>query len=130
MVINQSIPQVYSPTRATLLSGRHVIHTGVYDPMNGGSKDLPLQFTLWPAFMKDLGYSTHAARWARDETGVWGMQPRTLLVRVRKVCSMGTRDSQASPITLDTVLCAHDKYAHAYGECSNVSRKHVLNQTF
>eukprot|EP01052_Picozoa_sp_SAG31_P019747 SAG31_NODE_1453_length_8285_cov_11.761544_8_plen_130_part_00 len=46
------VQPVCSPTRATILSGRHVIHTGVYDPMNGGSGDLPLQFTLWPEFMK------------------------------------------------------------------------------
>jgi arylsulfatase B len=82
---NYYVQPVCSPTRATILSGRHVIHTGVYDPMNGGSGDLPLQFTLWPGFMKvrvlpclpqnaepipvwllpvrsaqDLGYSTHA----------------------------------------------------------------------
>jgi hypothetical protein len=54
------VQPVCSPTRATILTGRHVIHTGVYDPMNGASGDLPLQFTLWPGFMKDLGYSTHA----------------------------------------------------------------------
>jgi arylsulfatase A-like enzyme len=58
---NYYVQPVCSPTRATILSGRHVIHTGVYDPMNGGSGDLPLQFSLWPQFMKaDFGYATHA----------------------------------------------------------------------
>ena len=33
---------VCSPTRATIMTGRHVIHTGVYDPMNGGTGDLCL----------------------------------------------------------------------------------------
>lgn len=54
------VQPVCSPTRATILSGRHVIHTGVYDPMNGGTGVLPLQFTLWPAFMRELGFATHA----------------------------------------------------------------------
>ena len=50
---------VCSPTRATILTGRHVIHTGVYDPMNGGSGDLSLNFTLLPQHLATLGYSCH-----------------------------------------------------------------------
>ena len=42
--------------RATLMSARHVIHTGVYDPMNGGSGDLSLNFTLLPEQLKAIGY--------------------------------------------------------------------------
>ena len=38
------------------MTGRHVIHTGVYDPMNGGSGDLSLNFSLWPEHMNTLGY--------------------------------------------------------------------------
>ena len=54
MLQHYYVQPVCSPTRATILSGRHVIHTGVYDPMNGNSGDLPLQFTLWPGYMRDL----------------------------------------------------------------------------
>jgi arylsulfatase A-like enzyme len=53
------VQPVCSPTRATVLTGRHVIHTGVFDPMNGGSGDLSLNFTLVPAYLKRLNYSTH-----------------------------------------------------------------------
>jgi arylsulfatase A-like enzyme len=41
------------------MTGRHVIHTGVYDPMNGGSGDLSLNFTLLPSYLKKANYSTH-----------------------------------------------------------------------
>ena len=41
------------------MTGRHVIHTGVYDPMNGGSGDLSLNFTLLPQHLTALGYSCH-----------------------------------------------------------------------
>jgi hypothetical protein len=37
-----------------------VIHTGVYDPMNGGDGDLSLNFSLWSNGFQKLGYSTHA----------------------------------------------------------------------
>jgi arylsulfatase A-like enzyme len=50
---------VCSPTRATIMTGRHVIHTGVYDPMNGGTGDLSLNFTLLPQYLKSVGYDTH-----------------------------------------------------------------------
>eukprot|EP00037_Helgoeca_nana_P029575 m.354720 g.354720 ORF g.354720 m.354720 type:complete len:600 (+) comp28002_c0_seq38:18-1817(+) len=54
------VQPVCSPTRATFATGRHVIHTGVYDPMNGGSGDLSLNFSLWSNGFQKLGYSTHA----------------------------------------------------------------------
>jgi len=53
------VQPVCSPTRATIMTGRHVIHTGVYDPMNGGSGDLSLNFTLLPEHLSKKGYSTH-----------------------------------------------------------------------
>eukprot|EP00038_Savillea_parva_P024452 m.44021 g.44021 ORF g.44021 m.44021 type:complete len:713 (-) comp6481_c0_seq1:101-2239(-) len=54
------VQPVCSPTRATFATGRHVIHTGVYDPMNGGSGVLSRNFSLWSNGFKALGYSTHA----------------------------------------------------------------------
>ena len=59
MLSQYYVQPVCSPTRATILTGRHVIHTGVYDPMNGGSGDLSLNFTLLPQHMADLGYASH-----------------------------------------------------------------------
>jgi hypothetical protein len=37
-----------------------VIHTGVYDPMNGGSGDLSLNFSLWGQGFQKLNYTTAA----------------------------------------------------------------------
>lgn len=54
------VQPVCSPTRATFATGRHVIHTGVYDPMNGGSGDLSLNFSLWSDGFQAIGYQTHA----------------------------------------------------------------------
>ena len=59
MLSSYYVQPVCSPTRATILSGRHVIHTGVYDPMNGGSGDLSLNFTLLPQHLGALGYTCH-----------------------------------------------------------------------
>jgi len=55
---NYYLQPVCSPTRATLLSGRHVIHTGIYNPL-GGNGRLNRSFTLIPTYMKMLGYSAH-----------------------------------------------------------------------
>lgn len=57
---NYHIQPVCSPTRATILSGRHVIHTGIYMPFaQGTALRLHLNYTLLPKYLKGLGYSTH-----------------------------------------------------------------------
>lgn len=48
-----------SPTRASLLTGRHVINTGVYSVLHAHDV-LSSNFTLLPQFLSDLGYSCHA----------------------------------------------------------------------
>ncbi len=46
-------PSVCSPTRACILSGRHVIHTGLYMPINAGNNvRLGLDYTLLPEYLK------------------------------------------------------------------------------
>ena len=60
---NYHIQPVCSPTRSTILSGRHVIHTGLYMPFAQGTNlRLSLNYTLLPAFLKKIGYSTHMVR--------------------------------------------------------------------
>ena len=55
-----------SPTRATLLTGRHVIHTGIYghphgQPYGPGNTFAVLtQFTMLPEWLRELGYESHA----------------------------------------------------------------------
>ena len=57
---NYHIQPVCSPTRSTILSGRHVIHTGLFMPFGQGTNlRLPLNYTLLPSFLKKVGYSTH-----------------------------------------------------------------------
>ena len=54
---------VCSPTRATLMTGRHAIHHGVYLPFDhgNGASHLNLSFTLLPAYLKAAAnYSTRA----------------------------------------------------------------------
>ncbi len=52
---------VCTPTRASLLSGRHAIHHGIYMPFDrGDARRLNLSYTLLPAALKPLGYNTHA----------------------------------------------------------------------
>ena len=53
---------VCSPTRASMLSGRHSIHTGIYMPFDGGvtNEALDAKFTLLPRYLKRAAnYSTH-----------------------------------------------------------------------
>eukprot|EP00947_MAST-08B_sp_MAST-8B-sp1_P001692 g1692.t1 len=50
---------VCSPTRTSIMSGRHVIHTGIYMPFEQGTAyHLDLNYTLLPGYMKKLGYDT------------------------------------------------------------------------
>jgi len=52
---------VCSPTRASLLSGRHAIHHGIYMPFSQGSAlRLNLSYTLLPRYLQRHGYTTHA----------------------------------------------------------------------
>jgi len=53
---------VCSPTRASIMSGRHVVHTGIYMPFDGGvtNEALDARFTLLPRYLKRAAnYSTH-----------------------------------------------------------------------
>lgn len=54
---------VCSPTRASILSARHVIHTGIYMPFDHGvtNEHLNVSYTLLPSYLKRCcGYATHA----------------------------------------------------------------------
>ena len=56
------VQPVCSPTRSSLLTGRHVIHSGIYDPDcgQGTTNAVPTEFTMLPVHLKQLGYETHA----------------------------------------------------------------------
>ena len=56
---------VCSPTRASIMSGRHAIHHGIYMPFARGSPNrLGLNYTLLPQFLQRLGYATLlAGKW-------------------------------------------------------------------
>merc|ERR1712159_401754 len=57
---NYYVQPVCTPTRSSLLSGRHVIHTGIYMPFaQGTALRLHLNYTLLPEYLKMLGYQTH-----------------------------------------------------------------------
>lgn len=54
---------VCSPTRASILSGRHVIHTGIYMPFDHGvtNEHLNLSYSLLPRYLSNCcNYSTRA----------------------------------------------------------------------
>lgn len=58
---NYHAQPVCTPTRASLLSGRHAIHHGIYMPFaQGTALRLNLSYTLLPGYLKKMGYSTHA----------------------------------------------------------------------
>lgn len=57
---NHRVQPVCSPTRSTILSGRHVIHTGIYMPFSeAGNLRLNLTYTLLPEYLRAANYSTH-----------------------------------------------------------------------
>jgi arylsulfatase A-like enzyme len=60
LLANYHVQPVCSPSRATFLSGRHVIHTGVYMPWQSNSNDhLNLSYSLLPTFLRNCcGYET------------------------------------------------------------------------
>ena len=58
---NYHAQPVCSPTRASMLSGRHAIHHGIYMPFGQGSAlRLNLSYTLLPRYLQRHGYATHA----------------------------------------------------------------------
>jgi arylsulfatase A-like enzyme len=60
-LMNYHVQPVCSPTRATFMSGRHAIHTGIYMPFSQATPlRLNLSFTLLPEYLKKCcGYETH-----------------------------------------------------------------------
>jgi arylsulfatase B len=49
-----------SPTRASILTGRHMIHHGIFAPFRiGFSGALDSAFTLLPQYLQRLGMRTH-----------------------------------------------------------------------
>jgi hypothetical protein len=68
-----------SPTRASILTGRHMIHHGIFGPFRiGFAGALDTAFTLLPQYLQRLGMQTHAV-------GKWhlGFGQRSQLPRAR-----------------------------------------------
>lgn len=61
VLMNYHVQPVCSPSRATFMSGRHVIHTGIYMPFSQAtSLRLNLTYTLLPKYLaRCCNYSTH-----------------------------------------------------------------------
>ena len=59
---NYYVQPVCSPTRSCLLTGRHVIHSGIYDPDcgQGTTYAVPLNFTMLPRHLKAFNYEVRA----------------------------------------------------------------------
>ncbi|VDI22791.1 Hypothetical predicted protein [Mytilus galloprovincialis] len=58
---NYYVSPICTPTRGALMSGRHPIHTGLQSGVIVGSQPygLPLNLTIMPQWLKQLGYRTH-----------------------------------------------------------------------
>ena len=56
---NYYVQPVCSPTRSCILSGRHVIHTGIYNPFSHGTVNaLQRRYTLLPEKLRAMGFRT------------------------------------------------------------------------
>ena len=82
---NYYVQPVCSPTRSSIMSGRHVIHTGIYGPLsseyNSGALNetcnVPptLHCQLLPKKLHDLSYHTAAiGKWVRSTFGLHSSQ--------------------------------------------------------
>ena len=70
---NYHVQPVCSPSRSTFLSGRHVIHTGVFTPWPSNTKDhLNLSYSLLPSFLKSCcNYTTvQVGKWHLGDNSV------------------------------------------------------------
>jgi hypothetical protein len=66
---NYYVQPVCSPTRSCILSGRHVIHSGIYNPFGHGTVGaLSKSFTLLPEYLKRAGYFTKMVRCCIHDT--------------------------------------------------------------
>ena len=65
---------VCSPTRASLMTGRHSIHTGIYMPFDHGvtNEHLNLSFTMLPAYLR------RAANYSAHMVGKWHLGANTV----------------------------------------------------
>ncbi|KAI8493732.1 hypothetical protein Bbelb_286530 [Branchiostoma belcheri] len=58
---NYYVSPICTPTRSALMTGRHPIHTGLQHGVISGATPfgLPLNETILPQYLKQLGYATH-----------------------------------------------------------------------